>query len=374
MLGELALAARSIVLRARAVHYVRVSTADAGAYVTDDTVTFVVPDPDRTLTGVRLVQDVRIPGDQLDFHRDEDRWVLVISKPPVHRMEYLLERHYPDGGRATGTDAGNPCQVDGAFGPKSVLEFPGYPTPTWLNAPAEPGTSEDTEIPVAALNASIAVRIWSPADTPPDKPLPMLFAHDGPEYDALSQLTGYLSAGLTGGWLPRLRAALLAPGHRDRWYSANTGYARALRHTVLPALAARYATKARIGMGASLGALAMLHAHCHYPDAFDALLLESGSFFSPEFDGHERRFPSYRRIVRFVADVQAGRLPGRPIPVTLTCGVIEENLANNQAMTAALQRLRYPARLHELADTHNYTAWRDAFDPMLTELLWQVCP
>jgi enterochelin esterase-like enzyme len=364
-------------LRARGVHYVRVSVGDAGAYVTDDAVTFVVPDPAHSLSGVRLVQDVRIPGDQLDFARpadDADRWILAIRRPPVLRMEYLLEWQYPDGGRDTGLDPGNPRRVDGAFGPKSVLEFPGYAPPRWLAEPAEPGASEHLEFPVAALNAAISVRVWTPADALDDEPLPMLFAHDGPEYDALSQLTGYLSAGLTGRWLPRLRAALLSPGPRDRWYSANAGYARALRRSVMPALVARYATKSRVGVGASLGALALLHAHCHYPDAFDALLLESGSFFSPEHDGQERRFPFYRRIVKFVTDMQHGRLPGRPIPVTLTCGVIEENLANNRAMTGVLTHLGYQASLHELADMHNYTAWRDAFDPNLTELLWQVCP
>ena len=61
-------------------------------------------------------------------------------------------------------------------------------------------------------------------------------------------------------------------------------------------------------MGTSLGALAMLHAHCRYPDAFDALFLQSGSFFCPALDSHERRFPYYRRIVRFVAAAHSGSL------------------------------------------------------------------
>jgi enterochelin esterase-like enzyme len=77
--------------------------------------------------------------------------------------------------------------------------------------------------------------------------------------DALASLTRYLAAGVAGRWLPRMRAALLSPGPRDRWYSANTHYARALAGAVLPALARRLATSRRIGMGASLGGLAMLH-------------------------------------------------------------------------------------------------------------------
>jgi enterochelin esterase-like enzyme len=354
------------------VHYVRVSTAEARAYVTDDAVTFVVPDPARELAGVRLMQDVRIPGDQLGFRETGDRWVLLLPRPPVTRMEYLLEFSNRDGGTWTGLDPGNPRTVGGAFGPKSVIEFPGYVAPEWLAEPGDPGTSAVADVPASPLDAVVSCRVWAPADAADDEPLPLLLAHDGPEYDALSALTGYVASGVTGGWLPRMRAALLSPGPRDRWYSANAGYARALRQAVIPALTARFATKARVGMGTSLGALAMLHAHCKYPDSFDALFLQSGSFFWSQFDGQERRFPYYRRIVTFVSAVRAGRLTGKPVPVALTCGVIEENLANNRAMTEILTEFGYQARLREVPDVHNYTAWRDAFHPDLTELLWRV--
>ena len=178
---------------------------------------------------------------------------------------------------------------------------------------------------------------------------------------------------MAGRWLPRLRAALLGPGARDRWYSANARYARTLVTAVLPALTGRLATTVRIGMGASLGALAMLHAHCSYPDAFDGLFLQSGSFFCPRFDARERRYPYYQRVVRFVAGAQAGGRPDRRVPVVLTCGAIEENVANNRLMTQALRARGYPAELREVPDMHNYTAWRDAFHPHLTRLLGQVC-
>jgi enterochelin esterase family protein len=92
------------------------------------------------------------------------------------------------------------------------------------------------------------------------------------------------------------------------------------------------------------------------------------------FDDHERRFPYYRRIVAFVAGVHAGRLPARRVPAVLTCGVIEENAGNNRLMAQTLRAHGYPVTLHEVADMHNYTAWRDAFDPHLTRLLRQMCP
>jgi enterochelin esterase-like enzyme len=337
-------------------------------------VSFRVPDPGRDLLGVRLVQDVRLPGDRLDFSYRDGRWELTTDRPPVSRMEYLLELRHADGGTENVLDGGNPRQVDGAFGPKSVLEFASYASPAWLASGAEAGDREDLEVPVRGLGASIGVRIWSPAGAPPDEPLPLLVVHDGPEFDSLASITRYLAAGVTGEWLPRLRAALLSPGARDDWYSANPAYARALRQAVIPAITGRVASKARIGMGASLGGLAMLHEHCRYADSFDALFLQSSSFFSPRYDEHEQRFPGYKRIVRFVTSVHRGNLPGRPIPVVLTCGVIEENAANNRLMEQTLQARGYPASLQEVPDVHNYTAWRDALDPHLTALVWQVCP
>jgi enterochelin esterase-like enzyme len=339
-------------------------------------VTFRIPDPDRNLAGARLQQDVRIPGDRLNFSYSGDHWTLTIDRPPVSRMEYLFELRHRDGGTETVLDAGNPVQVDGAFGRKSVLEFASYSPPGWLASGAEAGDNDDFEVPVRGLSgsATIGVRIWSPAGAAPDEPLPLLVVHDGPEFDSLAGLTRYLAAGVGGEWLPRLRAALLSPGSRDDWYSANPAYARALRQAVIPAITSRVASKTRIGMGASLGGLAMLHEHCRYPDSFDALFLQSSSFFSPRYDEHEQRFSNYRRIVRFVASVHRGIVPGRPIPVVLTCGVIEENGANNRLMEQTLQARGYPATLQEVPDVHNYTAWRDALDPHLTTLVWQVSP
>jgi enterochelin esterase-like enzyme len=340
--------------------------------ISERTVTFLLADPERRLAGVRLVQDVRIPGDRLGFHRGGDGWELVIDRPPVTRMEYLLELRQQNGSVETVLDPGNPWQVAGAFGPKSVLEFPEYTPPGWLSATAAPGNVTGVDVPVTALDAAVSVRLWSPEGAADDERLPLLVANDGPEYDSLASITRYLSAGVTGHWLPRLRAALLSPGQRDLWYSANARYSEALCTAVLPAITGQVATSVRVGMGTSLGALAMLHAHCRYPDAFDALFLQSGSFFLPRFDSQEQRFPYYRQITRFVTEVHAGGLPRAPVPAVFTCGMIEENIENNRLMIKTLCGRGYPAALHEVPDMHNYTAWRDAFDPCLTELLGRV--
>ena len=107
--------------------------------VTPSEVTFRFPDPDARLSGVRLAQQVRIPGDRLDFTRRGGTWQLTLPRPPVQRMEYRLELRHPDGGVEEVCDPANPLRAPGAFGDKSVLEFAGYRPPAWLDAPVLPG-------------------------------------------------------------------------------------------------------------------------------------------------------------------------------------------------------------------------------------------
>jgi enterochelin esterase family protein len=120
-------------------------------------------------------------------------------------------------------------------------------------------------------------------------------------------------------------------------------------------------------VGASLGALALLHAHRRHPESFDALFLQSGSFFRRR-DHHERWFPRFDRISRFVGTT-AARNSDRPIPVTIACGTIEDNFGANEAMYEALRRQRYDVRFHAFRDGHNWVAWRDSFHPHLLRLL-----
>jgi enterochelin esterase family protein len=116
----------------------------------------------------------------------------------------------------------------------------------------------------------------------------------------------------------------------------------------------------------------MLHAQRRHPHVFGGLFLQSGSFFTPKHDAQESGFPRFRRIVAFTrATLGAGRHPD-PVPVILTCGVREENVHNNRLMAQALAVQGYRARLFELPDLHNFTAWRDALDPHLSDLLGEA--
>ena len=324
--------------------------------------TFRLADPEGRYAAVRLRSDLRLSDDETAFARDGAEWVLRLTPPPVARLEYQLELVHADGGTEVVCEPGNPHRAPGAFGEKSVKLMPGYAPPAWLDADGVPGDTIELAPRGRGLRANVHVRIWSP----PGDPAPLLVAHDGPEYDKLAGLTRYAAAMIASGAVPPHRVAMIAPGHRDEWYSGSALYARALCADVLPVLGATEAPV--VGMGASLGALAMLHAHARCP--FAGLFLQSGSFFQPRYDSHESRFPRYRRVVRVTRDLH--RDAGPAVPVTLICGVAEENVFNNRTMTRALVQQGFDAELHEVPDMHNYTGWRDAFHPHLTNLLARV--
>jgi enterochelin esterase family protein len=204
----------------------------------------------------------------------------------------------------------------------------------------------------------------------------VLIAHDGPEYDEMSALTLMLGRLVEDALLPPMRAVLIAPHDRDDTYSASAAYSRALTYEILPA-AERMAPQPhgrsmRVGMGASLGALAMLHVHRSNPIAFGALYLQSGSYFRQRYDKMESGFVRFRRISRFIGRVLTAEEWAHPIPIAMTCGTIEENLANNRATRNALKRQGYDVSLHENRDGHNWVGWRDTFDPHLVNLLNRV--
>ncbi|HET7127939.1 MAG TPA: alpha/beta hydrolase-fold protein [Gaiellaceae bacterium] len=281
-------------------------------------------------------------------------------------MEYLLAID----GRLS-PDPANPLHVRGPFGPKSSVEWPEYEAPAWLDSVADTGPVEPLEIRCRRLVARVHVLLYSTPD-PPGVDAPLLVAHDGPEYAEYSGLTRFLDVMSWEERIPPLNAALIQPVDRNETYSASALYAAALARELVPAIAKRVPHKHRIGMGASLGGLAMLHAHRRHPRLFDGLMLQSSSFFRQRFDKQESAFPRYRRITRFVGTVLRSLEGARPIPVAITCGTAEENRANNEAVAAALRAQGYPAWLALVRDAHNWTCWRDAFDPHLPAVIEAV--
>src|SRR3954468_2363047 len=334
--------------------------------------TFRMPDPEHRLRGVRLQQDVRLPGELLDFHRARDEWLLTVPRPDVDRMEYSFELQHEDGGSEWVCDPTNPLRVGGAFGDKSVLELPEYVPPTWLDADPPRGSREEVALATRGLRHDVPAVLWSSHGSDAEDELPLLVVHDGPEYDALASLTLFLDAMVEDGRLPPMRAALLAPVDRNESYAASTPYSRALALGLVPSLHRLLPTTVTLGMGASLGGLVMLHCQRAHPGTFAGLYLQSSSFFHRLLDEQESSFSRFQRVTAFVESVLRSGPAREPVPIVMTCGLIEENVENNRLMTRSLAAQGYDTRLVENRDVHTYIGWRDTFEPNLVDLLQRV--
>jgi enterochelin esterase family protein len=322
-----------------------------------DEIVFRLSDPEHDHSDVKVWVDVELAPDwqgELGMVEVEGGWELRLAMPDLDCLEYLFDA---DGAMAP--DPGNPDQVDGAFGPHSWLAMPGYVPPAWLDAPATEGRR------VSITVGEIDVEVWEPDDGP----LPLLLVHDGAEMDAYGRVVQYAAT------RPPMRVALLSPGPaRDERYAANPAYAAALVGEVIPAITEAFETRERpVLLGQSLGGLAALHAAWLYPATFAGLMLQSGSFFTPVLDPQESGYPFFDQVVGFVASLhESTGLPPGFADVVMTCGVAEENLANNRLLHHHLSELGAEASWGEARQGHTWMCWRDTLDPHLTDLLTRV--
>lgn len=359
-------------------------------------------------------------GADRTFRRDGEQWVARIPAPPVDRLEYLIEVRRPDGGLELVCDPANPARVPGVFGDKSELTLPGYRRPAWLDAPTAGGVVVDAGGTPAAVGdaaeastaaaagvasgrdvvagvdldgawslasgfefgapsatgvpgISVAGLLLAPPDSTRHESLPLLLAHDGPEYARLASLLRYLAGIRTDTPALRCRVALLQPIDRDRSYSASPGYARDVATRLLPGIRSEFATRGPVvGMGASLGGLAMLHLAVTHPGSVGMVFSQSGSFFRRDTDHMELGFRHFDRIADFVATVRDQPTQVEGVRLAMTCGTGEENLASNRLLHRALVRAGVSCTLTENADGHSYAGWRDCLEPTLAGLLLEA--
>ncbi len=219
----------------------------------------------------------------------------------------------------------------------------------------------------------VGIIVHTPVGTRRSDSLPLLVAHDGPEYSRRAHLLSVLRRATTEGRVPPTRVVLLEPGPRNERYAANPLWAEALTAHVLPVVRTAYAVDGSPTlMGASLGALASLQAEWIHPGTFGALFLQSGSFFRRRVDDEED-FEFWDRVTAFVTRVRRARRPRTGAPIVLTCGTDEGNLTNNRLMAQALSASGHDVSFTELPGRHDWRSWEAAFDPHLLDLLARPC-
>ena len=121
-------------------------TLDPGPTVTEHTVTFRLADPEHALGRGPALPGGPGTGRPAGLHLRRDR-LGARARPARGRPDGVpVPGHPADGSTRSVTDPANPRRVPGAFGEKSVLEFPGYQPPAWLARPGPPGRRRDLTI------------------------------------------------------------------------------------------------------------------------------------------------------------------------------------------------------------------------------------
>jgi len=216
----------------------------------------------------------------------------------------------------------------------------------------------------------VAMRLHTVGRPGAGEPGPLLVVLDGPDYARRASLLRLLRRLVDEDGVPAHRVALVRADDRLETYSASVAYARALT-AALDELTGRGRGR-RVGLGSSLGGLALLHAHRLEPRAFSGLFLQSGSFFRRRTDPQESHFRRFSRIDRFVGTVLNAKDRARPVPTTLTCGLDEENYACNAAVAQALSAQGYAVNFHAARGAHDWSTWRRALESHLAPLLRRV--
>ncbi len=303
-----------------------------------------------------------LPGG-LPFQRLEhtDLWYLELDMPDRSRIEYKIEV-VAKGHSHWILDPLNPRQAADPYGSNSVCWAHGYEPPEWatVDASVRAGSLEEVQI-VTAAGRPKRIRVYLPARFRRTRRYPLLVMHDGGDFLRYGDLQPALDNLIHRLDLPELVVALDEPGQRTVEYVGSEPHARYLSHDLLDglerALPLISSPAARGLVGASLGAVASLHAAWSFPNRWGLLGLMSGSFAFTDIGVH-RRGPIFDPVVEFVNAFR--REPGQPAEkVFVSCGMYESLIYENRSLVPLLQAQGVDVRYREARDGHHWQNWRD---------------
>lgn len=336
---------------------------------------FAFHDVEGHLEGVRLFTDVARPERVVPMIAgSHGLYTLRFPAPEVDRVEYSFQLVHPGGGIEWALDPRNARSVQAPFGSKSEALADTYVAPSYASPADDMPRGTLRSIPVPGPRGSIRdAWVWRAAGHRLEDALPLLIFLDGGDYLLYAGMRRVLDALVHEGRIAPCRALFLPPNDRFDEYSANNRTGSWLT-AVLPRVLARYMpippdAADRIGIGASLGGLALLHAHWTHPGFFGRLVLQSGSFFHRDSDSMVAAFSHFGRICRFVRGLSTHRRVPPQIDIRMTCGLAEENLVNNRRLRDRLAERGQPVTLLENRDAHNWVGWRDSIGSELEAFL-----
>lgn len=232
------------------------------------------------------------------------------------------------------------------------------------------GSTMEFSAPGWELQCDVPVEVITPAGFSDDAPLPLVIANDGPEYKTRAGLVTHCMRLIEQRSVMPHRIGLVEPvmGKRNEWYSASPDYTRVFAESVVSAIREKFTTTECIGVGASLGAVAMLKCARDYPGLLRGLFMQSGAFYLRGIDDVRSNFENYDNVASFVEEVISEQTMESPVPIAMTCGD-EDNMDGNVVMAGVLGRQGNDVVALYVPGRHNFEVWDKSIEPALGELL-----
>ncbi len=298
-------------------------------------------------------------------------WRLTIEFPRHSRIEYKIGVA-KDGHEVWLHDPLNPRIAHDPFGGNSVVQMTGYEEPEWsLPVATVPrGTLESWKIQSKSLHEQREIRVYLPSRYRENRRHRIMFVHDGDDYMRFCRFGAVLDNLTYRREIPPMVVVLLNPHDRLREYAGDRRHAAFVVEEVVPEIEKRYPVisepSARCLAGASFGGVASLSTAWYYPNTFDMLLLQSGSFAFTDIGQHARG-RVFDPVVEFMNRFR--KQVGQPAKrIFLSCGVYESLIYENRSFVPLLQKHGIEVKFVEARDGHNWENWRDRLRSGLTWL------
>lgn len=318
---------------------------------------------------VQLVHwmDVFPPVPAFELQPDSELWTLTLALPAEARIEYRLRVTTADGTRDL-IDRLNPEVARNPFGTNSIVAGPGYVRPEWSRRRPDvlSGALDPLDMENTVFGDDRTAFLYTPSSGI-DADTPLLVAHDGSEYFEYAELGVVIDNLIADGVIPPLAVALTNPRERFVEYTGHALHAKHVVEDLLPRVAREVETGRTIIMGASLGAVASLHAAWAFPGVFDAAILHSGSF-ALGLGGRFRRGSVFKPVIRFLGQFHDDQ---RPLPprIYLSIGRFEGMLAENLQLADQLRDRGSDIAVEVTADGHDWGNWRNRMRAALHHVL-----
>ena len=231
------------------------------------------------------------------------------------------------------------------------------------------GTLENRVITSNILGNARDVTIYLPPGFVPHRPqsYPLLLMFDRDEYLTTVQVPQLLDAMISARAVPPLIAVLvdvIDHDTRNRELPGDPRFQEFIRHELLPKLEGEFRISGdparRVVAGVSYGGLAATLLARRYPEAFGAVLSQSGAFWQASASAGEGE------VAQLFADG-----PRLPLRFSLEVGLLESDLmvGPNRRLRDALVAAGYEVDYTEFMGAHDWIAWRAGFPRQLIALL-----